>query len=262
MTQITKISQFAFPTAQAYVQGMLRQDSNCYSDDYFYFRGGSSHLTECEADIATLAGIEEGRLILTTSGMSAVTTALDIAALTADDVIVHGITQYGQIHDYISLDLQERRVLPVAVDAGDIDAIDKKLKSLATKKVKVIFLETVGNGPDMNVLDIKKFLSLPILKKLDPLIIFDNTLSTDSVIRLATLIKNSPLRIIGLESATKFYLLNQDLGGILYSFNDSLLQQLMKRRKRLGTTPGPSLIKAFKALTPHSKSILIKPTVP
>jgi hypothetical protein len=105
----------------------------------------------------------------------------------------------------------------------------------------------------MPALDIKKFLNLGILQQINPLIILDNTLSTNSVIPLAKYIKTSNLKIIGLESATKFYLLNLDLGGFFFTYDNELFQQLLKKRKRIGATPGPSLIKTFFALLPKSK---------
>jgi cystathionine beta-lyase/cystathionine gamma-synthase len=134
--------------------------------------------------------------------------------------------------------------------------MDATLKDLATKnpdRIKVIFLETIGNGPRVPVLDLKRFLKLEILQELNCLIILDNTLPTNSVLPLASYLKTTSLKVIGLESATKFYLLNQDLGGFFFTYDNELLQNLLKKRKRIGATPGPSLIKTFSALLPKSK---------
>ncbi|OGG52442.1 hypothetical protein A2851_05370 [Candidatus Kaiserbacteria bacterium RIFCSPHIGHO2_01_FULL_53_29] len=249
---------FAYRTAREFVPAYKRQDENKYRHDTFYFRGGSSRLADLENAVAKLTGVDKGHLALTTSGMSAFITALDTAALTRGDVVIHGTVEYGQIYNYLNIDLRERGVIPIEVNVGDSSALASVLKQTVARyskeRIKVIFLETVGNGPDMPVLDIERFLSLPILRKIDPLILVDNTLPTSSIISLAPYLKRSPLKVVALESATKFYLFNQDLGGILFTYRDDLLQKLLTKRKRSGATPGPSLIERFEQLLPRTKT--------
>lgn len=253
-----RTSRFVFPTARQFVRAYTEQDENKYKDDPHYFRGGSPSLARLEKHISTLVGVGDGYLALTNSGMSAVITALEIASLSAGDIVVQGKEEYGQIYKYISIDLMNRGIISVEVDAGNIVEIEKTLQKLAKQygkeKIKVIFLETVGNGPSMPVLDIEKFLSSSILEQINPLIIIDNTLPTNSIVPLADYMKNSKHRIIGLESATKFYLMNQDLGGILFTYDADILSQLLNKRMRIGTTPGPSLIKAFDKLITKTKA--------
>lgn len=253
-----RTSRFVFPTAREFVRAYTEQDENKYTDDPHYFRGGSPSLARLEKHISTLVGVEDGYLALTNSGMSAVITALEIAALTAGDIVVHGIEEYGGIYKYITIDLVDRGIIPIEVDAGNTVEIERTLQKLTKQygkeKIKVIFLETVGNGPSMPVLDIEKFLSFPILEQINPLVIIDNTLPTNSILPLATYIKSSKHKIIGLESATKFYLMNQDLGGILFTYDEHILSQLLNKRMRIGTTPGPSLIKAFNKLIVKTKT--------
>jgi len=243
---------FIYPNTHDFVKAMQRQNENNYREDNFYFRGGFKRLMDLEVKITKLLGLDGGRLALTTAGMSAVVTALEIAALSTGDVVIHGKAEYGQIDYYISENLKERGVVPILVNFGDLNEIKKTLEKYGNK-VKVIFAETVGNGPTMPVLDLKGFFNLEILKKIDPLIILDNTLPTNSIIQLGALLKNVPLKVIGLESATKFYLFNKDLGGILFTFSDDIFLRLLKRRTRTGATPGPSLVKTFEGSIPQSK---------
>jgi cystathionine beta-lyase/cystathionine gamma-synthase len=246
---------FIHSTAQKFVAAYAQAGENEYTHNSHYYRGGSQLLAKLERRTSKLIGAPDSFVSLTTSGMSAFITALETANLTAGDHIVHGTIEYGQIAEYFATDLPRRDVVDVAVDFGYIRAVEKTLQQLvkAKKSIKVLFVETVGNGPLMPVLDLERLLSLPILKEINPLVIVDNSLPTDSVIHLGNLMKDSPLRIIGLESATKFYLLNQDLGGILFTYKQDLYQQLLTKRKRIGSTPGPSLINVFDQLLPQSK---------
>ncbi len=251
------IFPFSFSTATTFVKGYVRQDTNDYTQDDYYFRGGFKQLAVCEEKVAQLIGTEKNLIALTTSGMSAIATALDVVGLNSKDIIVHGATLYGQTYDYITVQLKEKEIIPVEIDTNNIAAIEKKLietvKHYGKNAIKVIFVETIGNGSDMPILDIEKFLSLKIIHEINPIIIIDNTLPTTTVIPLVKYIEKSPLRIIGLESATKFYLFNQDIGGILFSNNDALIQLLKSRRRRIGVTPGPSLINTFQQLLPTKK---------
>lgn len=251
-----RTARFAYPNARAFVKAYLRQDENNYRNDFFYFRGGSKNLANLEDRIAKLVGVDKGSLALTTSGMSAVMTAFEISNLTQESIVVHGKTEYGQIYNYIDVDLRAKGVVPMEVDTGSISDINKTL-CLAINKygknnIKAIFFETVGNGPETPVLDIEKFLALPILQKINPFIILDNTLPTNAIVSLASYVKKSKLKIIGLESTTKFYLMNQDLGGLFFTFQKDLLQQLLTKRKRIGATPGPSLIEKYQTLLPKN----------
>lgn len=254
-----RISRFAYPDTHSFVQAFARGGKNDYTKfktDRFYFRNGSYSLAVEEQKIQKL--VEAENVLLTTSGMSSVITALEIANLTSGDIVIHGSSEYGQSFDYISVDLAEKNIKSIKTDTGNITNIGNTIKqtlvSNPKEKIKVIFFETVGNGPEIPVLDIEKFLSLKILQDIDPLIIFDNTFPTNSTVQLARIIKKSNLKIIGLESATKFYLLNQDLGGILFTFNEDLFQKLLQKRKRIGATPGPSQISAYSQLLTINKN--------
>lgn len=255
MSKKTTDSLFSYPNARAFVKGMAKQSLGNYRKIKSYFRSGFPQLANIETQVAKLLSIEEKHgesLLLTNSGMSAVVTALDLASLTKGDVIIHGQIEYSKIYDYINEDLPKRGVIPIEVDAGDISEIDKALKQQG--RVRVIFLETVGNGPSMPVLDIKKFLNLKSLRQTNPLVIIDNTLPTDSVVPLMPhLRENFDLTIIGVQSATKFYLRNEDTGGIIYVVSKKLRGELIAKRTRIGTTPGPALVKLFERTLANKK---------
>ncbi|MBI2036347.1 aminotransferase class I/II-fold pyridoxal phosphate-dependent enzyme [Candidatus Microgenomates bacterium] len=248
MSKKTTDSLFSYPTARAFVTGMKKQSLGDYKNIKSYFRSGFPQLADIETQVAKLLNVEEKQgesLLLTNSGMSAVATALDIAHLSKDDIIIHGQVEYSKIYDYINEDLPKREVIPVEVDVADISAIDKALKKYP--QVRVVFLETVGNGPSMPVLDIEKFFKLKSLRRANPLIIIDNTLPTDSLLPLLPYLrKNSDLTIIAVQSATKFYLRNEDTGGMLYVVSRQLRDTLVVKRTRIGATPGPALVELFR----------------
>jgi len=216
-----------------------------------YPRDGSPELDLGERQVAELAGTDKDHILLCNSGMSAVTTAIEIASLTAGDTAVHGFQGYSQIYGYFQEDLQERGVKSCTVDSSSIESIQEIIEA---RHPKVIFFETITNGTEMTILDIEKFLNLQILKEVDPIIILDNTLPTDSILPLAGILqKHADLKIIGLESATKFYVSNQELGGILFAYNEEILRRLEKKRRRIGSILGLSGVKTVSREIPTSK---------
>lgn len=243
----TKGSLFSYPNARSFVKGQEKQSLGDYRKIKSYFRSGFPELASLERRLAELVNIEEKeeeRVLLTNSGMSAVATALDMANLGKGDIIVHGQIEYSKIYDYINEDLRRKGVSPLEIDASDISAIDKTLKQQG--RVRAVLFETVANGPSMPVLDIKRFLELKSLREINPLVIIDNTLPTDSTIPLTKLMReNRELSIIALQSATKFYLRNEDTGGILYVVSNELRDALIKKRTKVGSTPGPALVKLW-----------------
>lgn len=217
-----------------------------------YPRDGFFGLADLEAHAGELIGMDKkGHTLFFNSGMAAVDTILDVANLTAGDTIVHGFQGYSQIVGYCTEDLPERGIKSIPVDPSSTKDIQKAIE---TNRPKVVFFETVTNGTEMTVLDVEKFLDLPILKEVDPIIILDNTLPTNSILPLAEIMRRYPdLKIIGLESATKFYALNQELGGILFTYHEDILKKLAKKRRRIGSILGLSAAKTISRVIPPSK---------
>jgi len=254
-------TSFGHPNTYEYVANAInKQLIRDYSTHRFYPRSGFVELFDFEIGLAHLVGLgKKQRLLVLNSGMSAVVAALEITNPTREDSILHGISieEYGKTGVYINEDLvNERGVISHEVDAGSLAAIDQKLQELKGKSVKAIFFETVGNGPGMPVLDIESFLALESLHQLQPkVIILDNTLPTNSVVPLSEHMAAHPeLPIIGLESLTKFYFNNEDMGGFVFTQDKLLEEKLYNKRTRIGLIPAQSLIEKFAGITEKNKA--------
>lgn len=245
-----RVPNFSYPSIVALQEGISAKDAYRYDKHDLYPRDGFSSLARLERHLAQLVGVDDdGYILLTTTGMSAIVTAIETANPTKGDVIVHGFQSYSKSREYIEEDLQPRGIKPVGVRISNLDAV---ASAINVHRPKVVFFETVSNGTEAEILDIEGFLRLPILKEVNPRIVLDNTLPTDSNLPLAHLIKQTDLKIIGVESGTKSYALNQDLAGIIYTYDRDLFKKLQRKRRR-GDSPGQSLVKTLEGVIPPTK---------
>lgn len=67
------------------------------------------------------------------------------------------------------------------------------------------------------------------------------------------MLQHTKVRAIGVESATKSYALNQELGGILYTYDESCLRSLLINRRGIGTILGPSAVDTIQTVIPPTK---------
>ncbi len=213
-----------------------------------YPRDGSIELHRVEGRFGELAGCEN--ILLYNSGMAAIRDAIEIVQPTRDTKILRGHNLYNQSSVYIDQDLAARGVKPTSVDSGCIEDIEKRLKVV---RPDIILFETVANGQDVPILDLEKFLSLPILNELDPHIILDNTLPTSTILPLGEIMKNSNRKIVAVESGTKFYSFNREMCGMAYTENEEIFNKLQVLRRKGGATPGPSTVTTLNMLLPESR---------
>lgn len=214
-----------------------------------YPRDGNNGLARLEKSVSELIGVGPENLILYNNGMAAIGEALELAHPTFGDVVVYGNQLYGQSQWYLSQELRERGVKPIAVDAGSKDDIAKAIEK---HRPKIVHFETVANAPDMSVLTLE-FLDLPVLEDVDPLIILDNTAPTSAGLPLVNLLRNSNLRILIVESGTKYFGLNKEMVGIIYSDRSEEITDLRKRRSRRGSLPPDSSVRTLERVIPPSK---------
>lgn len=237
----------SFPNVDALIQAQQAKKGFLEAD--LYFRDGSKLLFSLERQVAKILGVKLGNLLLYNSGMSAVTDALEVTRPTTGTRIFRGDQLYSKSDLYISDDLRLRGASIYKVDAGSVQNIEKEVQ---LQKPNIIFFETVTNVSVMAVLDVERFLRLPILEDVDPLIILDNTLPTSTAMPLGDIISSSDRRVIVVESGTKLVRFNTDLLGIAYTENADLLLDLKKRRQRTGSLLNISAARTLREVMPKS----------
>ncbi|RJQ36566.1 hypothetical protein C4559_04850 [Candidatus Microgenomates bacterium] len=250
--EVARSASFKYRTISEFSAALA--DKDAFGGKYeLYPRDGSPALTRLEEHVAELVDAKEGGVLLFNSGMSAVVTAIELASPKEGEAVIHGDQEYSQVRGYINQDLKtERGVRSIEVDQGSLKEVDYRIKAF---KPKLVLLETAANGTRMAFLDVKRFLALKSLREANPLIILDNTLPTNSNYPLASFMRENPgLRIIGVESGTKFYALNQELAGIAFTYNPEVFEQLQRKRRKIGSILGPSATEKIQSVIPPSKS--------
>lgn len=121
-----------------------------------YQRGGYAELEKREKKIAELIGMKEGEVVLFNAGMAAIRESLELENLTKGDVILYSPDLYNHSKDYIEKELPKRGIKAVPVDTGNIKETEKAVDEY---KPKVIFTETVGNTPNMPVVNVNRLIS-------------------------------------------------------------------------------------------------------
>lgn len=214
-----------------------------------YPRDGYEKLLELEQRVSSLVGVSAENLLLYSSGMSAIVDALEVTNPTQGTTILYGEELYNQSHFYLQELLAKRGVKVVPVDSGSIEDIEQ---AASKYNPKVIFLETVANGPDMPVLDVEGLVESSVLARQKPLIILDNTLPTPTNLPPGSILSSHD-NILALESGTKFYARNHELCGITYAREIELLDSL-KLRRRIGSGLSFSAAKVLEVtLLPRDK---------
>ncbi len=217
-----------------------------------YPRDGSERLAKTEAAVAEIAGIEPNNVVLFNSGMSAVTAAIEVALATSENpkpVLACAEQMYGQTCGYVEGWLVKRGVRVVRFDSGSTDHVNSILK----KHTPDVFVsETIGNGPDMPVLDADNLLKTARGQESPPILVLDNTLPLSTALPLNDRLTPEDTAII-VESGTKSYSFNAELSGIAYTKSPDLLHKLKGHRRMTGSMPGLGSLKNIVNLLPASK---------
>lgn len=226
-----------FNTVADVREAQVRKASYLPAD--LYPRDGNFSLARLEEKISQLIGIEAENLLLYSSGMSAIVDVLEINHPGPGTVIAYGEQLYYQSSAYIKDVLIPRGVRAVQVNSGSIESITRVVTKF---RPQLIFLETVANSPDMPVLDIDRLVNSGFAEQ-RPLVVLDNTLPSPTALPLAEMLKSHPNTVV-VESGTKFYSLNKELCGIIYTYNQDLLNKLRTRR-RFGSILSPSAVETI-----------------
>jgi cystathionine beta-lyase/cystathionine gamma-synthase len=221
-----------------------------------YPRDGTEFLSGVEARAAHLAHVEPGNLIMFNSGMSAVQAAIEVGLASAeaekssDDqvVLAHAYQLYSQTA-VLTRSLGRRGIKLVAFDSGSPTAIERML---ANHSPDVILTETIGNGPDVPVLDTEHLLSAAAEQANRPTVLLDNTLPLSTASPLGETLSQEE-NVLVVESGTKSYTLNNELSGFIYSKTPALVKAVLEYRRTTGVMPGLGSLERIDSLLPSSR---------
>lgn len=114
-----------------------------------YARYDYPKLQEREKEVAQEIGAD--KVLLYNSGMAATVDAFESLNLTKNDVLLYSPSIYDESKKFIERDLATRGVKCIPVESGKLEEVAKLIDQY---NPKAIFTETVGNAPDMPVVNL------------------------------------------------------------------------------------------------------------
>ncbi len=204
-----------------------------------YHRDSSSELYELEDRIARFTRSNAAETVVYASGMTAVTSAITTGLAHAEQeerpTIACAQQTYGQTKRYVNCHLaQDQGARVVWFDSGNAEDTQRVIE---THQPNIIISETIGNGPEMPILDIPNLLRNIRALKNRPVTILDNTLPLSTELPVHEYVSEED-NVIVAESGTKSYAFNREMLGIAYSKNLELITHMRQQRRALGTAPG------------------------
>ena len=239
----------SFESIDDLIRGINNRDN--YSEQSLYPRDGNVSLGEAEAAASKFARVESDELLLYTSGMAAVTSALELSLeekISDGAVLACPPSLYSQTSEYIQKNLRNRGVEVRCFNPQDKDNIEH---NLGYAQPEVIFAETVGNTPNIPVLDVEHLFAVCKQLEKEPIVILDNTLPLSTGLPLGEQLSPED-KVIVVESGTKAYTANNELSGFLYSKNQELLCAARALRRSTGNLPGVASVNLINELLPDS----------
>lgn len=234
-------------------QETLEARSNFEAID-LYPRDGDTQLSATEVQIATLARAEPEGVVLFGSGMSAIETAI-IASVSQEEhrssgvtTIAHGRELYGQSLEYLNRYLGNQGVRLVSFDSGSAESVDNVLER---HRPDVVFAETVGNGPNVPVLNIEALQDSLEAHVPQAITILDNTLPLSTELPISDRATISE-KLITVESATKSYTFNTETAGLVSSSNKEIMNTIRSLRRTIGSRPGVASSRLIQTLLPKT----------
>jgi cystathionine beta-lyase/cystathionine gamma-synthase len=233
------------------LQSGLEAKSQFRAED-LYPRDGSQLLGEVEAKLACLAGISEENTLSYTSGMAAVTDAIDVALKASgkpQPTLACAEQTYSQTRRYIDNFLQGTAVKIVRFDSGNNNEITKLIEQ---KRPDVILTETISNYVDVPVLDTQFLLDAVRQQTERSVVVLDNTLPLSTVSPLGESLSDDD-NVIVVESGTKSYTFNTELLGVGYSKSEVLLDYLRRYRRTRGSLPSTRSLEHIMSVLPEDR---------
>ncbi len=172
-------SAFSYESIDASIEVFSGQQ-----EGYVYSRYGNPTVSSVQEKLATLETIDlpdEGFCVMTSSGMSAIST-LASSLLKAGDALLTSTNLYGGTSEVFSKIVANNGVEVIYVDFNDEELLSEKIQSHTN--IKLIYFETPTN-PTLSCLDIRKITD--IAKANNILTAIDNTFATCYLQRPLTL---------------------------------------------------------------------------
>lgn len=222
-----------------------------------YPRDGTIELCKLEARVAHLARSKAAELVLFNTGMSAVQAAIEVIldreGLLARDrrapVLAYSRQPYSQTAKFLAKRMKCRGIKVIGFDCGSAESIKRVIDA---HKPDIIFAETVGNGPDVPVLDAESLRAIVTRQLPASTLILDNTLPLSTALPLAETFREGE-RLLVIESGTKSYTLNSEIMGLIYTAHPGLLKDLRTYRRETGTMPGLGSLDRIGSILPKAK---------
>ncbi|MFO0971409.1 MAG: aminotransferase class I/II-fold pyridoxal phosphate-dependent enzyme [Candidatus Saccharimonadales bacterium] len=214
-----------------------------------YPRDGTKQLWETEGRCGELVGVDEGDLILCASGMAAITGTIG-SLVKAGDTFAIAEQTYSQTQMYADK-LRQFGVDVIRFDSGSPTAVERLI---SRRRPDLIFTETVSNGPDMPVTDIRHLISVCDDQQYEPIILLDNTLPLSTGFDVTPLLSERQ-NVLVVESATKSYALNQELAGLVYGKNRALLNTIRRVRRTEGFGLNVAALQRLDTVLPASPDV-------
>lgn len=223
------------------------------TDIDLYPRDGSRDLYYAEQQIGLLTDNDPHHVVLQNNGMAAIKQALEVAVEQTglnNPKIAYAGELYGKTTESIYRYAKRHRLTFVDFDSSSNSDIDYVLER---EKPDIIISETVGNGPNVPVLDHDYLLEQARSAKNKPVVILDHTLPLTSGYDIFSDITEDD-RVIVVESGTKAYSLNAELAGITFVKNPDFLKSVRELRCQDGTLPGVASTEKICQLLPKTKA--------
>lgn len=229
------------------------QGKGCFGAGSLYPRDGSELLDEIETKTAEFTHVSPHENVLFGSGMAAVSAALEVAldevAKKEQPIVASAYELYGKTADYLRWYARQGRFKLVQFDSGDVTSVDAMCEE---KAPDIILAETVGNGPSVPVLNMRKLLFYTSMQRNKPTIILDNTLPLSTAHPIGKeLLSDEAIMVV--ESGTKSYTANQETSGLVYTRNEGLLEKIRAFRCMAPSPPGIASLERMAALLPKTQ---------
>lgn len=137
------------------------------------------------------------------------------------------------------------------VDSSSTDNVVRAFQR--NEKVDLLFLETVGNEPEMKTPNIPEILLHPEVQAKEPFVVIDITMTPTEAEKYLEIARDSGLKVVFVQSGTKFFGYNRVLSGIIYSDNTEIMDELRDRKRRKGTLLSDASAQVMEYVLPRSK---------